>query len=100
MARLSITIAHGLPPDAAQAKFHAAVIEARTHYLGWIDRLEWAEDGQRVTVAGPGFEVRCWCDERDVHVEGSIPFAWKLFENVLRSRIKHDIDRAMVTHHK
>ena len=100
MARLSITVPHGLSPDAAQAKFQEAVIEARTHYLGWIDRLEWAEDGNRVTVTGASFEVRCWCDESDVHVEGSIPFAWKLFENVIRSKIKHGIDRAMVTHHK
>jgi hypothetical protein len=98
MARLDITIAHGQPREVAQAKFRAAVHETRTRYLRWIDRLDWTEDGHSATVAGPGFEVRCWCDERDLHFQGSIPLTWKFFESAFRSKIKRDIDRALVTH--
>jgi hypothetical protein len=100
MARLSIVVAHGLPPEAAQPRFRAAVFEARNRYLNWIDTLNWTEDGHTATVAGPGFEVRCWCDERDLHVEGSIPLGWKLFESVLRTKIKHHVDCAEVSQQK
>jgi hypothetical protein len=99
MARLSIKIAHGMSPEAAKAQFREAIYEARTRYIGWIERLVWTEDGHSATVVGPGFEVRCWCDECDLHVEGSIPLTWKFFESVLRSKIKRDIDRALVNRH-
>ena len=100
MARLAISIAHGLPPDAAQAEFRQAISEARTRFPGWIEKLDWTEDNQSVTVAGSGFVLRCWCDERDLHVEGTIPLAWKLFENAIRGRIKRDIDTALVTYQR
>jgi len=100
MARLNITIEHGQPPEVAQARFRAALLETRDRYPGWIDRLAWAEDGHSATVTGQGFEVRCWFDERDLHVEGWIPLTWKLFESALRSRIKRDIDRALAIHPK
>jgi hypothetical protein len=100
MARLNIAIEHGQLPEVAQAKFRAAVLEAHARYRGWIDRLDWAPDGQSATLAGPGFEVRCWYDERDLHVEGSIPLTWKFLVSALRSRIKREIDRAPAIHHK
>jgi hypothetical protein len=95
MARLDISIAHGQPPEVAQAKFQAAILEIRSRYPGWINRLDWAEDGQSATLTGSGYEVRCWYDERDLHVQGSIPLAWKLIEGAIRSHIKRDIDRAL-----
>jgi hypothetical protein len=100
MAHLSISIPHGMQREVAQAHFRTAVAEARTQYLGWIERLDWTEDGHSATVAGPGFEVRAWCDERDLHIEGSIPFAWKLFEGALRSGIRRQMDVARITHNK
>jgi Putative polyhydroxyalkanoic acid system protein (PHA_gran_rgn) len=100
MARLAISIAHGLPPDAAQAEFRQTISEARTRFPGWIEKLDWTEDNQSVTVAGSGFILRCWCDERDLHVEGTIPLAWKLFENAIRSKIKRDIDRTLITYRR
>ena len=100
MARLSIAIAHGLAPEIAKAKFQSSLHEARTRYLNWIARLDWSDDGNSATVSGPGFEVRCWCDERDLHIEGSIPLTWKLFESSFRNKIKRDIDRDVITHEK
>jgi hypothetical protein len=100
MARLRITVAHGLPPEAAQTQFRATVFEAQTRYPGWIDKLDWTEDGHSVTVAGSRFLVRCWCDERDFHIDGTIPLAWKLFEGAIRSTIQRVIDRMLVTHHR
>jgi hypothetical protein len=95
MARLDISFEHGQPPEVAGAKFQAAIRDIHSRFPGWIRRLEWADDGQAATLAGSGYEVRCWYDERDLHVQGSIPLAWKLLEGTIRSYIKHDINRAL-----
>jgi Putative polyhydroxyalkanoic acid system protein (PHA_gran_rgn) len=100
MARLDITIEHGQPPEVARAKFRAAILDIQSRFSGWIHRVDWAEDGDSATLIGPGYEIRCWYNERDLHVEGSIPLAWKLFEGVIRNHIKADIDRALPAHHK
>ena len=97
MARLDVTITHGLPPEVAQATFRKAILEQQARHRSWIHRLDWAENGQAATLGGPGFEVRCWYDERDLHVQGSIPLAWKLFEGAIRNHIRRDIDRALAT---
>ena len=100
MARLDITIEHGQPLEVAQAKFQAAILATQSRHPGWIHRIDWADDGHSATVTGPGYEVRCWYDERDLHLQGSIPLAWKLFEGAIRNRIKADIERPLATHHE
>ena len=94
MARLDIAIEHGLSPEDLQNRFEQAIRENHTLYPKWIHRLKWANDSRSVMVTGPGYEVRCWHDAREVHVQGSIPLAWKLFESVIRNHIKRDIDRS------
>jgi hypothetical protein len=95
MARLDITIEHGQPPEVAQAKFQAAIRETQSRFSSWIHRLDWAEDGRSATIAGSGYEIRCWYDEHNLHVQGSIPLAWKFFEGAIRNHIKRDIERAL-----
>ena len=95
MARLDMSFEHGQTPDAAHAKFQRAIREIHSRFPGWIERVDWADDGRAATLAGTGYEVRCWYDERELHVQGKIPLAWKLFEGVLRNQIKLDIDRAL-----
>ncbi len=95
MARLDITIEHGQPPEVAQAKFQAAIHETQSRFSSWIHRLDWADDGHSAMIAGSGYEVRCWYDERDLHVQGSIPLAWKLFEGAIRNHIQREIERAL-----
>lgn len=99
MARLSMSFEHGQRPEVAQAKFQAAIRQAEASFGAWIQRVDWAENGQSATLTGSGFEVRCWYDERELHIEGSIPLAWKLLEGAIRSHIKRDIDRELTVHH-
>jgi hypothetical protein len=100
MARLEISIKHGQPPEVARAKFQSGVREAHARFSGWIQSLEWSDDGRSATFTGSGFEVRCWYDDSDLHIQGSVPFAWKLLEGMIRGQIKHHIDRSLTTHHK
>jgi hypothetical protein len=100
MARLNITIEHHQSPEVAQAKFEAAILEAQSRHPGWIHRIDWADDGHSATITGSGFEVQCWYDERDLHVQGSIPLTWKLFEGAIRKHIKSDIERSLATRHE
>ena len=99
MARLDITIEHGQNPEVARAEFRAAVLDVRTRFPRWIERLDLSEDVHAATLAGAGFEVRCWYDERYLHVQGSIPLVWKFLEGAIRHQIKRTIDRARITHH-
>ena len=69
--------------------------ELQSRFPDRIERVVWADDGRVATLTGSGYEVRCWYDERHLHIQGSIPLAWKLVEGVVRNRIKHDIDRAI-----
>ena len=98
MARLNISFEHGQSPEVAKAKFQAAIREAEARFGAWIQRIDWADEGRSVTLTGSGFEVRCWYDAKDLHVQGSIPLAWKLLEGVIRSHIKRDIDRELTAH--
>jgi hypothetical protein len=94
MARLDLAIEHGQPPDVAQAKFQAAIREAQERFGTWIHRVDWSEDHCAATLSGTGYEVMLWFDDRDVHAQGRIPLAWKLFEGAMRSYAKTIIDRA------
>jgi hypothetical protein len=98
MARLNITMQHHQPPEVARAKFQAAIQAFESRYSTLVHQIDWANDGQSATIAGAGFDVRCWYDDHDVHVQGSIPLAWKLFESAIRSHIKSDIERALPAH--
>jgi hypothetical protein len=95
MARLNMSFAHGQSPEAAQTKFQTAIHEIHTRFPNWIERVEWADDKRSATLSGSGYEIRCWHDDRDLHVQGTIPLAWKLLEGAIRSHIKHDIQRAL-----
>jgi hypothetical protein len=99
MARLDISFEHGQRPEVAEAKFQAAIRQAEARFGAWIQRVEWAENGRAATLTGSGFEVRCWYDERELHIQGSIPLAWKLLEGVIQSHIKRDIDRELTAQH-
>jgi hypothetical protein len=94
MARLDLAIKHQQPPDIAAVKFESAIREAQERFGTWIRRVDWAEDRRSAVLTGPGYEVRLWFDDRDVHAQGQIPLPWKLFEGALRNYMKQVIDRA------
>ncbi len=93
MAQLDITIPHGQPIELAHARFEAAILEAQSRFGAWIGRLDWSEDRRSATFSGSHYKVKFWYDERDVHAQGSIPMAWKLFEGAMHSHMKKAIDR-------
>jgi hypothetical protein len=95
MARLNLALEHDQPLDVAQAKFEAGISEALSRYGSRVDRLDWSEDRQSATVAGSGYEVRLWYDERFFHAQGHIPLAWKIFEGAIRHHIRKLIDRPL-----
>ena len=93
MAQLNISIPHGQSVELAQVRFEAAIHEAQARFSGWIGQVEWSVDRRSATVSGSHYKLTFWYDERDVHAQGSIPLAWKLFEGAMRSHIKKAIDR-------
>ena len=94
MARLDISIAHGQPQELAHPKFLEAIHEAEARFRTWIQRVDWSDDRQSATFTGSNYQVKFWYDERDVHAQGTIPFAWKLLEGLARGHMKQIIDRS------
>jgi hypothetical protein len=94
MAQLDISIPHDQPPDIAASKFQSAIREAQSQFAAWVHHVDWADDRRSATVTGPGYEVRLWFDERDVHARGRIPLMWKLMEGALRRYVQRVIERA------
>ena len=94
MAKLDITFEHHQPAELAQAKFEAAIHEAEAKFGHWIGRVDWSDDHRSATLSGSNYEVKFWYDDRDVHAQGSIPFAWKLFEGTMRGQMKKMIDQS------
>jgi len=99
VAKLDLTIEHGQSREVAKAKFKAAIDEAQTRFRDWFDRIERTDNDESATFTGSGFTVRCWFDERFVHVQGTIPLWLKLLEGTIRSQIDHDIHRQLPAHH-
>jgi hypothetical protein len=93
MAQLELSIEHGQSPDRAAEKFEAAIRAAEAQFGYWIHRVDWSEDRHAAKLSGPGYEVRLWFDARDVHAQGRIPLAWKLFEGALRDHMTRAIGR-------
>jgi hypothetical protein len=91
---LNLAIEHGQPLEDAAVRFQAAILEAQDRYGTWIRRVDWSDDHRAATLSGPGYEVRLWFDDRDVHAQGRIPLAWKLFEGAMKNYVRHIIQRA------
>jgi hypothetical protein len=93
MAQLDITIRHGQPMELAQARFEAAILEAQSRFGAWIGRVERSDDRRSATFSGSNYRVKFWYDEHEVHAQGRIPLAWKLFEGAMRSHMQRAVDR-------
>jgi len=93
MAQLNLAIAHGQPLEDAAVRFQAGILEAQNRFGTWIRQVDWSDDRRAATLSGPGYEVRLWFDERDVHAQGRVPLAWKLFEGAMRSYVRRLIER-------
>lgn len=93
MARLELSMEHGQPPEVAQARFEEGIAEAVDRFGSWIGRIDWSEDRHAATIAGSGYEVRLWYDERFLHARGHIPLAWKLVEPAIRHHIRKMLER-------
>ena len=81
------------PLTARRKNSKLAIREAEAQFGYWIHRVDWSEDRHSAMLSGPGYEVRLWFDARDVHAQGRIPLAWKLFEGALRDHMTRAIGR-------
>jgi hypothetical protein len=92
MAQIDLAIPHGQSQEAASAKLQEAIPVMRTRLGAWIRRIEWDDDKQCAFVSGPGFEIRMWVDERDLHGHGKVPMTWKIFEGIAKRYARRAIE--------
>lgn len=93
MAQIHVSMKHGQTPDVARAIFVREIDEASAKYAKWIQRVDWSPDRASATLSGPGFEIRTWHDDQEVHAKGNVPLFIKILEAPLKAMIQQTIAR-------
>lgn len=78
MALINLTVKHGRTLEGARAGLEQVVSQALAHYGPMVQRVEWSEDRNRVTLSGSGFQVELRVDGQEAHVSGDIPILGQL----------------------
>ena len=88
MSMIDLSVKHGRTLEDARVLLRNAVNEVMTKYGTLVQRVEWADDGDAVKLAGTGFHVEMRIDVQQVHVTGDIPIFGALFSSPLVSGLK------------
>ncbi len=94
MSLINLSVKHGLTLDEARSRLEVAVAEVSRTFGTMIQRVEWADDRNRVRIEGTGFWVELWVDVEEVHATGDIPFLGGLLGGPLASGIKQIVQQA------
>jgi hypothetical protein len=85
MATLNLAVDHGQTLEVARANFERAMNAAQATYGKWVRQMEWSPDRTSVKMVGIGFNLDISYDARKVYAQGTIPFAFKIFEKPLQA---------------
>ena len=58
MSLINLSVKHGLTLDEARSRLEVAVAEVSRSFGPMIQRVEWADDRNRVRIEGTGFSGR------------------------------------------
>ena len=88
MPLINLSVKHGRTLDDARARLQQTVDEVCAKFAAMVQRVEWADDRNSVTVSGTGFVVEMRVDPQDVHVVGDIPLLGRLLGQPVISGLK------------
>jgi hypothetical protein len=69
-----MSVKHGSTREDARMHLERAIQDVTTRYRSMIQQVQWSEDRNSVHLSGSGAEVDIRVDDREVHVEGDMPF--------------------------
>jgi hypothetical protein len=93
MALIQFSLKHGHSASEAQARLRQTVAEMQRSAPVLVQTVKWSEDGTRVLLGGPGFEITASVDDQSVYVEGDIPLVAKLLGSPILANIKQVLQR-------
>jgi hypothetical protein len=88
MPLVDLKVKHGRKLPEAQGLMEKAVNETKARFGLLIQKVNWAEDRNAVTLSGIGFEVRLQVDNEEVHVQGDFPFLGNLIGGPMVTGLK------------
>ncbi len=88
MPLINLSVDHGQTLDVAKAQLAKAVGDTTSAFGALVQRVDWSDGRDTVTLSGRGFEVRMWVDAHKVHATGDLPLLGRLlakpFEAIVR----------------
>jgi hypothetical protein len=93
MPLFQASVRHNRTHDDARARLEMAVQEVRNRFGPVIQRVDWSQDRNAVTVGGTGFTIDMRVDAEDVHVSGDILGLAALFGKPLESGVKQIVQQ-------
>jgi hypothetical protein len=93
MSTIQLTVKHGRTLEEARKQLERAVAEVRSRFALLVQRVEWTEDRNGVTMSGTGFVVEMRVDAQNVHVTGDIPLLGQLLGGPLVAGLKQIVQR-------
>lgn len=94
MSAINLSFRHNQTQEEARTRLGDVVTELRNRCGFMIQRVDWSADGNRVHLAGTGFQVDAWVDAAEAHLIGDIPLlAGLLGGPLLASKVKQIMQR-------
>jgi hypothetical protein len=88
MALIELTVQHHRTQEEARAQLEKTVQEVCSRFGGMVQKVNWSEDRNQVSLSGSGCEVDLRVDPVAVHFRGDMPFLAGLLGGVLSSGVK------------
>ena len=92
MSLINLSVKHGRTIEEARQKLELAVDDVSTKFGSFVQRVEWTDDHNQVTISGIGFKVEMHVDSEAVHVIGDIPLVGKLLASPIVTGLKSALE--------
>ena len=97
MSLINVSVKHGQTLDDARSRLQDAVDEVRGKFPAMVQRVDWSDDRNAVTILGKGFDVAMRIDPQDLHVAGNITILGALLGGPFVAGLKQIVQK---TFHK
>ena len=92
MSLINLSVKHGRTIDDARQKLEQSVDDVNTRFGSFVQRVDWTDDRNQVTISGTGFKIEMRVDSEAIHVIGDIPLVGKLLASPIVTGLKTAIE--------
>lgn len=93
MSLVNLSVKHGRTLEEARGRLETVVEQVTRQFGALIQRTEWTDDRNRVTLTGTGFKIALQVDEQEVHLTVDIPILANLLANPLVNQLRTTVEQ-------